>query len=307
MPADFLVIANPTSGRRSAPDLALRVTELLRAAGRKTELAVTSEHGDARRCALEAVDAGTKVIVGCGGDGTLHEIANMLAGTQTVLGILPGGRCNDLARVLGIRRRDPPEMLAEKLLSGPTRKIDLGVYRPLGAAGSASAPKYFCTVATLGFDSAVTQFVRTHRFPVKGAAEYLHGIIRVMMSYKAPVVRLRGDFGAFEGRVFLAATGNSSSYGGSMMIVPDAKIDDGLLDLCLVNEVSKLTLLRILPKVFKGGHVGHPAVKMLRTSRLEIETPDGPQEICADGEVLGQTPAILEVAASVLHVKVKRS
>lgn len=302
MPADFLIVANPVSGRNAAPQLAQDVLARLRAAGRTAELAVTSAPGDARRLAAEACAAGVPVVVGCGGDGTLHELANALAGTTCALGILPGGRCNDLARALGIFRKDTPADLAAMLLNGPTRKIDLGLCRPKDPA---EPPKYFCTVATLGFDSAVTRFVRHHRFPVKGTAEYIHGVLRVMLSFKPPRVTLRGDFGTHTGRVFLVATGNSSSYGGAMLITPNAKVDDGCFEVCVVSEVSRLTLLRILPKVFNGGHVHHQAVKLLQTRHLELEVEGAPQFICADGEELCETPATLEVCPQVLHVKIK--
>ncbi|MCW8130501.1 MAG: diacylglycerol kinase family lipid kinase [Planctomycetota bacterium] len=297
-------MANPASGKQRAPEMAEQVLAILKRAGRDVVLRVTTAAGDAGAFAREAAASGAKTVAGCGGDGTLHEIAGALAGTDCALGILPGGRCNDLAHALGMHKKDPVEELAATLLNGATRRIDLGAYRPLGAPEGSPA-KHFCTVATLGFDSAVTQYVRTHKFPLKGTTEYLHGVVRVLMKFKPPRVTLKGDFGTYEGRIFLAATGNSSSYGGAMQIAPGAKVDDGVFDCCVVGEVSKLTLLRILPKVFNGGHVSHKAVKMLRTRRLEILTPDGPQDLCADGEVLGPSPAVLEVAAGVLHVKVK--
>jgi len=304
MPLDFLIIGNPTSGRRRATAMAQAVLEQLRAAGRSAELKTTSAPGDAKRLAAEAVQAGVPCVVGCGGDGTLQEIASALAQTETVMGILPGGRCNDLARALGIQRSDALATLAAMLLNGPVRKIDLGVCVPLTAMPGQER-RVFCTVATLGFDSEVTKFVLSHRFPLKGTAEYLHATVRVLARFHPPRVRLTGSFGKFEGPILLAATGNSSSYGGALQIAPGALIDDGLLDLCLVRAVSKLTLLRILPKVFKGRHLSHPAVSLQRTTNVQIEPVDGPLTICADGEILGQTPAQLEVLPMCLNVKTK--
>jgi diacylglycerol kinase (ATP) len=301
-PLDVLIVTNPTAGHGKARALAEGVAARLRAAGRKAEVAFTQGAGDARRLAAESAAAGTQVVAGCGGDGTLQEIANALAGGNCALGFLPVGRCNDLARALGITHQDSPEKLVRNLIEGPSRKIDLGCYAPLGS-GAAGTRRYFCTVATLGFDSEVSRFVETRKLFVKGTLAYLYGVFRVLLSYRCPRVRLRGDFGVWEGRILLAATGNTPFYGGAMQIAPGAKLDDGLFHVCVVREVPRRTVLRILPQVFKGRHVGHPAVQMFTTKRLEIETQDGRAWICADGETLGETPAILENAAQVLHVR----
>lgn len=302
-PVEILIVTNPTAGHGKARVLAEDVKARLRAEGRKAEVAFTQGAGDARRLAAEAVAAGAFVVAGCGGDGTLQEIANALAGTACAMGFLPVGRCNDLARALGIVNTDSPEKLARNLLSRTPRKIDLGVYRSLTGGGTAAGKRYFCTVATLGFDSDVSRFVETRKLPVKGTLAYLYGIIRVLLAYRCPRVRLRGDFGEWNGRILLAATGNTPFYGGAMQIAPGAKLDDGLFHVCVVRKVPRRTVLRILPQVFKGQHIHHPAVQLLQTRRLEIETQDGSEWICADGESLGQTPALLENAAQVLHVR----
>ncbi|MCY3021115.1 MAG: diacylglycerol kinase family lipid kinase [Planctomycetota bacterium] len=299
---DFVIIANPASGSRAAPRLATRARELLQAAGRAVELQVTAAQGDARRFAAEAAAQGVQTVVGCGGDGTLQEIATALDGSRSALGILPGGRCNDFARALGLRPSDPPEALARMLLGGRRRTLDLGAYHPLAAGAPGSGDKRFLTVATLGFDSEVSRFVEIHKLWLKGTPAYVYGVLRVLTRFHAPLVRLKGDFGTHEERVLLVATGNTPSYGGALHITPGARLDDGLFQLCVVKDVSAFTVLRILPRVLKGTHTGHPAVSMLTTRSLEIETPEGPQWVCADGESLGQTPCKLEVRPHALQV-----
>jgi diacylglycerol kinase (ATP) len=246
---------------------------------------------------------GVRVVAGCGGDGTLQEIASSLVRTDCALGFVPVGRCNDLARAVGVTSKDGVERLAENLTNGRRRTIDLGVYRSRDAAGRLGEPRYFCTVATLGFDSAVSRFVEQHKLPFKGTPAYLYGVIRVLLRYRCPRVCLRGDFGELNERILLAATGNTPFYGGAMQIAPGAKLDDGVFHVCVVREVPKWTVLGILPRVFSGRHVKHPATSVFQTKRLEIETPDAPEWICADGETLGQTPAVLEISAQVLHVQ----
>ncbi|HLX64890.1 MAG TPA: diacylglycerol kinase family protein [Planctomycetota bacterium] len=289
---DFLVIANPTSGSRAAPAMATRAAELLRQKGHSAELKVTGARGDAKRWAADAAAAGVRHVVACGGDGTLQEVAAALEGSTTILGILPGGRCNDFAHALGISKKDSIEKLVGILTSGSPRAIDLG----------AMGDKRFLTVATLGFDSEVSRFVETRKLWVKGTLSYLYGIARVLPGFKFPRMILRGDFGTRDGPMLLAATGNTPCYGGAMHIAPSAKLDDGLFDICAVTKVSRATVLGILPKVLKGTHTTHPAVTMLQSRRVEIETPDGPQFICADGETLGQTPCVFEVRPGALRI-----
>jgi YegS/Rv2252/BmrU family lipid kinase len=288
----FIIIANPTSGARAAPTLATRVSELLKAQGADVQLRVTTARGDATRFASEAAAAKVTACVACGGDGTLQEVASSLEGTQTALGILPGGRCNDFAHALGLSKNDSPERLSGVLLANQRRAVDLGAWNG----------KRFLTVATLGFDSEVSRFVETRNLWLKGTASYLYAAACVLPRFKFPLVRIKGDFGNIEGHFLLAATANSSCYGGAMHIAPAARIDDGLFHLCVIDRVSRWTVLRILPRVLKGKHVEHPAVKILTTASVEIETPEGPQWICADGESLGQTPCRFEIKKGALQV-----
>ncbi len=294
---DFVIIANPTSGSQSAPELATRVEGLLKQAGKSVQLRVTTAAGDAHKLAVAAVNEGAGVLVACGGDGTLQEVASAVAagkGRRAAFGILPGGRCNDFARALGMSKKDPPEKLAQILLAGKKRTVDVG------AAGG----KRFLTVATLGFDSEVDRFVANRKMWLKGTAAYMYAATRVLLSFKAPQVKLTGEFGEFSGRVLLAATGNSSCYGGAMRIAPGAKLDDGLFQLCVVKEVSRFAVLRIFPRVLSGGHVNHPAVSMLTSSWVQIDSPERPLIVCADGEALCETPCRLQVMPKALDVLV---
>jgi diacylglycerol kinase (ATP) len=289
----FVIITNPVSGSHSAPAVAERVCQLLRKSGASAEILFTSRPGDARRLAAEAAGRGAATIVGCGGDGTLQEIATALESTDSQLGILPFGRCNDFAHALGLHRSDPVERLAQVLLAGRTRAVDIGAF----------GEKRFLTVATLGFDSEVSRFVENRKLWIKGTAAYMYGVLRVLARFRPPRARIIGDFGAFEGPILLAATGNAPCYGGAMKIAPGAMLDDGLFHVCIIESVRKTEVLRMLPRVMKGNHVRHPSVKMFTSRSLEIKT-DQPQWICADGESLGQTPCRLEMRAKALRVLV---
>jgi YegS/Rv2252/BmrU family lipid kinase len=288
---DFVIIANPVAGSGSSPLIARRAQQLIQLRGASAELLTTSGSGHAKRLAENAVAAGVPHIIGCGGDGTLQEIATALEGSNSALGILPLGRCNDFGRAVGICRSKPTDQLVDTWMSGRTRLVDLG----------ACGERRFLTVATLGFDSEVSQFVERRKMWLKGTAAYIYGVLRVLMAFRAPEVRIRGDFGQFEGRILLAATGNTSCYGGKMEIVPGAQPDDGLLHLCLIQSVSKLHVLRMLPAVMKGRHIHDPAVRIVTSRTIEIETTE-PQWICADGETLAQTPCRFEVRHAALRL-----
>lgn len=292
MRRNFLIIANPVSGAQAAPQVAACVRDRLRTAGAAVELELTSGVGDAKGLAREAVARQVDTIVGCGGDGTLQEIATALEGTSSSMGIIPRGRCNDFAHALGLHRSDSPEKLAKVLLQGRTRQVDLG----------GIGDRRFLTVATLGFDSEASRFVETRKLWFKGTLAYLYAVARVLPSFDFPQVRLRGDFGQFEGRVLLVATGNSPSYGGAMRITPGALLDDGLFHITLVEAVSRLTVLQMLPRVMRGSHLSHPKVRVLTSKRIELETPEAPLWVCADGESLTQTPCTFEVRHKVLTI-----
>jgi diacylglycerol kinase (ATP) len=162
----------------------------------------------------------------------------------------------------------------------------------------------FLTVATLGFDSEASRYVETHKLWFKGTLAYLYAVLRVLVNFRFPLVRLRGDFGVFEGRILLAATGNSPSYGGAMRITPNAQLDDGVFHITVVEQVPRLTVLYMLPRVIRGTHLTHPKVRALVSRHVEIETPEAPVWVCADGESLRQTPCRFEVHPRALQVLV---
>ena len=153
---------------------------------------------------------------------------------------------------------------------------------------------YFITIATCGYDTEVSRRAAKGTPLFAGTASYAYAAVETLFYYEPPNVRLEGDFGIHEGPLLLAATGITSRYGGGFQIVPNARIDDGLFDVCIVRPVSSLTVLRLLVTLFWGGHVGHPAVSMHQTRTLKIET-DTPMLLYADGEPMCETPATIEI------------
>lgn len=296
----WFLIANPVSGRGRQNHLVKQVVDYLQEAGITPKLMWTDKRGHAEELASMAVrDEATHIVV-LGGDGTIHEVVNGIMSSRTsvdsvILGILPLGTCNDLARELNISRK--LSLGIQTLLNGIVRFVDLGKV----------AERYFITVATLGFDTRVSQYVASGAVPgvFRGTMKYLYGALATLFHYHLVQVHLRSDIDEFEGPIFLAAIANTSSYGGGMKIAPTAMIDDGCLTLCLVRQISHLEVVKLLPRVFSGKHINHPSVSTSIFRKLEITSRE-PLAIWADGEPVAQTPASFQVIPRTLPLLVPR-
>lgn len=227
-----------------------------------------------------------------GGDGTLHHAAQALAGSSCALGILPVGSCNDLASALGIG--NDLEQAAHRLVHGPTRRIDLG------AAGN----RVYAGVGGVGFDGEVARMVNEDVRWLPGPVAFPYAAVRTLFRFRPPGVVIDHDGGRFRGRVYFTVLANSPRFGGGMHIAPEASMDDGLLDLVIVHRVSRLTLLRCMPLVYSGRHIGHPAVTALRTREASVSC-DRTLTIYGDGEPMlpvGEEPVRFRVLPATLSV-----
>ncbi len=287
----WTIIANPVSGRGRARRMGERVADLLRERGVNADLIMSEAPGDCERLAREVLARGGRQVAVCGGDGTVHEVINGLANSDAVLGVVPCGRGNDLARALGLSK--DVEDVVNTLVHGVDRAIDLGKV----------GDRFFATVASLGFDTAVAQRARSRPSRLGGTASYCLAVLRTLFGYRSPFVRLRGDFGVSEGRILLAATANAPFYGSGIKIAPDAIVDDGVLDVCIVADVSRWTVLWMFLSAYSGAHVGHSAVRVVQTRTLQIESDDS-LWIFADGEPMCEVPAKIEVIPRALKVRV---
>lgn len=243
------------------------------------------EDGVAR--ALRAAEAGEVPVV-ISGDGLIGAVGGALAGSETPLGIIPGGRGNDLARVLGIP--EEPEEAVAVLAAGQTRRIDVGE-----ANG-----KRFLGIASAGLDSEANRLANEARL-LRGNLVYAYAGIRSLLSWKPARFTIR--VGEQRTRItgYSVAAANNRAFGGGMMLAPDAELDDGEFDVVTIGEVSKLRYLTNLPKVFSGKHVKEEGVDVFRASRLELSA-SRPFAVYADGEHLTDLPAQLRVLPRALSV-----
>jgi YegS/Rv2252/BmrU family lipid kinase len=245
------------------------------------------EHGVEQ--ALRAVEVGEVPVV-MSGDGLLGAVGGAMAGTDTPLGIVPGGRGNDLARVLGIP--DDPEGAVEVLLGGHSRRIDVGE-----ANG-----KRFLGIVSVGFDSEANRLANETNF-LRGNLVYAYAALRTLVSWKPARFTIQIDDQRTRLSGYSVSVANSRAFGGGMYIAPDAELDDGEFDVIAVGAVGKLRFVGNLPKVFKGTHVDEDEVRVFRARRLGLSA-SRPFPVYADGEHLTDLPASLRVLPRALSVLV---
>jgi diacylglycerol kinase (ATP) len=275
------------------------VREAMGELGPGSELRISDGPDDAPRLAREASEQGADVVAAMGGDGMVGMVATALIGTNVALGVIPTGTGNDFARLLGIDRRKP--VAAARGLSAP-RLIDIDAVHLSAGDGST---RYFVNVAGAGFDSEVNETANRMRTRVQGTAKYVAAVLTTLRTFTPAAfeVAVDGDRTTLSG--MLVAVGNGRSYGGGMHVCPSASLTDGILDVCVVGGMSKGAFIRAFPRVFRGTHVSHPKVTMLRGSKIEISA-DRPFDVYADGEPAGPLPAVFEVAPGALRVAVPR-
>ena len=235
----------------------------------------------ARELALDAAAAG-EVAVAFGGDGLIGAIAGALKQSDGVVGMLPGGRGNDLCRVLGIPRK--PVAACAVLASGIVREIDLGE-----ADGQT-----FAGIASCGFDSVVNRIANEATL-VRGGLVYAYGLLRALPSWKPAGFEVTLDGGEprrFAG--YSVAAANSKFFGGGMLLAPDASLTDGLLDVVTIEDMPRVRYLRLAPTVFSGRHVRQRAVSVVRAGEVRIEATR-PFTLYADGEAIAELPVTIRV------------
>ncbi len=289
MTQSWILIANPVAGGGRGRAVAEQATLALQATGQAVELRYTHEKGHGTKLARQAVREHTDRLIVCGGDGTIGEVLPALAGSQTALGLLPFGTANDLARALAVPRKI--DAAVHCLLKGQPRPIDLG------QVGN----RFFATVAAFGFDAEISERMANGQVPLSGTAGYLIETWRHTARYKAPRVRLRGDFGEIEQEVLQVSIANTRSYGGGLQIAPGADPTDGLFDIVIIDNVPRWTILSVLPRLFTGQHIAHPAVRVERTAKIEIHT-EHKRVVHADGEHLGESPLSIEICPKALNI-----
>lgn len=283
------ILVNPASAHGRTIKLLPRVEAALDARRMIFRVERTRGVADAIELALQAVEAGEVPVV-MSGDGLVGAVGGALAGSGVPLGIIPGGRGNDLARILGIP--NDPEGAVAVLAGGVTRSIDVG---------EANGQR-FLGIASTGFDAEANRIANETTW-LRGNLVYAYAGIRALLGWKPArfTVRVGEERLRFTGYSVSAA--NSRAYGGGMMLAPDADLADGEFDVVTVGEFGKLRFVSNLPKVFKGTHVQEDEVSVFRAPRLELSA-SRPFAVYADGEHLTDLPVSLRLLPRALKVLV---
>lgn len=243
----------------------------------------------ARRAHEEKPD----LIVSAGGDGTHHYVLNGLFGSETPLGLLPIGRGNDFA--LGVGMPGDVRAAAAALLDGRVREVDL----------ARVGPAVYGCVAGVGFDSIVNRYANERVRWLSGTLAYIWSLLYCLKDYRPEPLEMTADERSFSGEVVFALVGNNCSYGGGIRLAPHAKLDDGLLDVCIIPSMGRLEFLRWIPRAYRGEHLRHPRIKYFQARKITLRTTSR-MELFGDGEFLQALPATIEVVPRALRVIVPR-
>ena len=289
----FCLVVNPAAGGgRAAAMLPAVEAELARRGlASRTERTTSVQH--AREIAAGAHAAG-EVPVTLSGDGLVGSVAGALSavGGAPLMGVLPGGRGNDFIRVTGI----PAEAVAAVavLADGVPTPVDLGTVD--------GAP--FIGIASLGFDSEANRIA--NEAPARlGNLVYAYGALRALVTYRHATFTVEADDGTRTFTGWSVAAANASTYGGGMVMAPDARLDDGALDVVMSARTSRARFLKTLPRIFEGTHVEEPSVSVVRTREVRV-TADRPFVVYADGDPIGELPATFGVLPGAVRVLLPR-
>jgi YegS/Rv2252/BmrU family lipid kinase len=288
--------ANGSTGRRW-PEIAHRAA----AAGLNGDTLLSTRPGELSEHARRAADEGAELLVVVGGDGSVHEVANGVAGRDGVeVAVIPRGTGWDFARSLGIPRGVDRAIAAAR--DGRLRTIDLGraAYRPW-AGGEARS--WFANVASAGMSGAIAQRANRTSKAFGGKASYVWATFAVFARWSNTQIEVSVDGETRRARMHDVIVANGPFIGGGMKICPDAQMDDGLFDVLLIGDLTKRDLLLTLPKTFRGTHLPHPKAELLRGRHVHVDAPEAlPVEL--DGEQPGTTPVRFEVVPGALRVRV---
>ena len=281
------LLVSPGAGRHGTADAKATVISRVEAAGHEI-VDLTASSAEASLDAARATVAdGCERLIAVGGDGMVHIALQAVAGTNTVLGIVPVGTGNDFAGAVGLTGAPVTEMTD----------------RALGSPASVDAIRtdhgWVATVATGGFSVAVNERAERMSFP-KGSSRYTLATILEMPHLRHCPLSLTVDGEQHQLDAALFAVANTAYFGGGMAICPDADPGDGLLDVCVAGDIGRIALLRWLPKVYKGTHLRHPKAHTFRGRKIVVESLD--VNLRGDGEALGPLPVTLEAVPGAIQL-----
>ena len=288
MAREIALLTNPTSGKGRGAAARAAALPRLRAAGFEVQDLQGADADEALALAQKAVAERVWALVVCGGDGMVNLGAQAAAGSETHLGIIPAGSGNDVARYFDLPRRDPAAA-ADRVIASRPRPMDL----------ASSGERYFATVMAAGFDAVVNERANRMTWP-RGQMRYNLATLAELRTFQPIPYTLDLDGTSMQLAAMLVAVGNGPSFGGGLRITEGALLDDGLLDVVIIRPMSKGSLVRTYPKLFKGTHVTHPKYEHHRVRSVTVAAPG--IVAYADGERFGPLPMTVSCAPGALSV-----
>jgi len=297
---ETLVIVNPAAGGGRALRAEARVAKLLWMRGHTADFAHSKNSADLRQQAQQGARGGYRYVVALGGDGAFHHLVEAVHGTETVAGFFPAGNGNDIAADLGIPA-DPLDA-AEAFLKSAPRAIDL-----IRAQFGDGRMAHYIGAGGMGLDAEAAHLANTKFKGLPGVTRYLAGALWEFFQGGSIGLHAEIDGVAWDGRVLFVAVANSTRYGSGIRIAPEAKMDDGWIDVALVQEVKLTRLVEAIPIVLTSGDLrGFPEVQRHRCKRIVLRT-ERPAKVHGDGELLGETPVELTVLPQAVRVMTPRA
>jgi YegS/Rv2252/BmrU family lipid kinase len=292
----YCVILNPIAGRGAGKKAIPEIESYLNSYGIDYDLLITEEPGHGIKLAEEAGGNGYQTVVAVGGDGTANEVINGLMNASnngkitSKLAVLPVGRGNDFSYGMGVPQ--DLESACKILAEGHSRKIDIGFVK----GGDYPEGRYFGNGVGIGFDAVVGFEAAKLPSFITGMPAYLVAALKTIFLYfNAPLLRVEIDGEVLEQPCLIVSLMNGKRMGGAFMFAPDSEPDDGLLNLCIAEQVSRIGVLSLFPKVMSGTQQDHPAIKMPAGKVIKIEAITGSLPVHADGETICKAGKNLEV------------
>jgi YegS/Rv2252/BmrU family lipid kinase len=287
---------NGATGRRW-PEIANRAA----AAGLSGDALLSERPGHLTELARRAADDGAELLIVVGGDGTVYEVVNGVAGrTDVELAIVPRGTGRDFVRTYRIPHRLDAALRTAR--DGRVQEIDLGLARFRSWEGEA-AEAYFANIASAGMSGAIAKRANETGKPLGGKVSYFWATLAVFARWRTSEITVRVENESRRARMHDVVAANGRYFGGGMMIAPEAEPDDGVFDVLLIGNLTKRDLLLTLPKTYRGKHLPHPKAELLRGSTVEIDASE-PLPVELDGEQPGTTPARFEIIPRALRLRV---
>ncbi len=294
----YYVIFNPLASRGGARRALTAIERAFRDSGVEYRIVPTERRGHAPELARRAVEEGWQAIVAVGGDGIVHEVVNGLiaageAGSGVALGVIPVGSGNDFSKMLGMPSHRPAEAVRRILAAAP-RQVDVGRVVRHVAGGGPPGVWYFTNGVGVGFDAQVARHARDIK-RLRGVAIYAWALVKTLRELRSPGIRVVIDGRQVaDRRLVLTTVSNGPCHGGNFWLCPNARIDDGQLDILIADARSLSSLIRLIPSVIRGKHLKASGVE-LHHGRHVVVTSDEPLPIHADGEVVADWVRELEI------------